>query len=235
MKHVPVWAQNKDTKEKYIKCYAIVDDEDFETINALRWNLNHKGYAYKRKNKAGDLILMHRLITNCPSGMVVDHINHDTLDNRRANLRNCTCGDNVKNQRGRKGSSSKYKGVVYVHGNSTHRKKWQATINCDGKKETIGWFHTEDAAALARNKRELELFKEFSCLNILPYSEEEITRREKELETKTSKYVGVNFNKASQKWMARLQYNFKNYYLGLYNTEDEAWQALCKKKNEVIA
>jgi hypothetical protein len=232
MKEIAIWGQNKETKEKYIKAYAMVDDEDYDKVNSRRWNLNRKGYAYTHPRKDG-VMMMHRLIMDCPKGMVVDHRNHNTLDNRKENLRICTKKENVRNSRGKKLSSSKFKGVTFVNSGSPNRKRWQAHISCDGVKETIGWFNTELAAALARNKRESELFGEFACLNELPCSEKEIIEIEQSFNTKTSKYIGVNYNKTCRQWMARLQHNFKSYYLGLFPTEESAWLAVCNKRSEV--
>ena len=73
------------------KGIALVDDEDYVLVSKYKWHLPtkyrypttvmHDGY-YKRKR-----IMMHNLILSVPTGMVIEHINHNKLDNRRCNLR----------------------------------------------------------------------------------------------------------------------------------------------------
>lgn len=75
---------------------AIIDDVDYENVSRYHWIL-HDGYAQSRQGK--NTIHMGRLILNCPVGMEVDHINHDKLDNRRANLRIVTRSQNCANRR----------------------------------------------------------------------------------------------------------------------------------------
>jgi hypothetical protein len=80
-----------------------------------------------------------------PRGWVVDHINGDTLDNRRSNLRVVTHTENVWNQKrvGRDSAS----GIIGVR---QHRKRWQAYI-CEGRKMiTLGSFDTAEEARVAR-------------------------------------------------------------------------------------
>lgn len=73
---------------------TIVDDEDYEYLNQFNWQ--HSNYACRgiRINKKLTVIQMHRVIMNAPKGMVVDHINHNKLDNRRSNLRIVTTAEN---------------------------------------------------------------------------------------------------------------------------------------------
>lgn len=78
-----------------------VDDDDYEKYNHLVWHLSDTGYAVRRNN--GETFRLHRLIMNCPEGMVVDHLNGDTLDNRKCNLRICTVAENSKNHHNTKG------------------------------------------------------------------------------------------------------------------------------------
>jgi len=71
---------------------VIVDAELYDTLNQFKWFLkksSHRFYVCRRKIIRGKTftIRMHRQITKCPSWMIVHHINQDTLDNRRANLK----------------------------------------------------------------------------------------------------------------------------------------------------
>lgn len=78
-----------------------VDDTDYEKYNHLRWHLSSTGYAVRRTN--GETIRLHRLIMNCPEGMVIDHLNGDKLDCRRSNMRICSQEENARNRHNTKG------------------------------------------------------------------------------------------------------------------------------------
>jgi hypothetical protein len=85
--------------------FALVDDEDFERVNAFKWYARcdpKDGLLYAtrsvRKPKA-TTVSMARFIMQTPEGMVCDHVNHNTLDNRKRNLRNCTLSQNRMNQK----------------------------------------------------------------------------------------------------------------------------------------
>lgn len=95
---------------------------------------------------------------NPQKGMVVDHINHDGLDNRRENLRVCTQEENNRNKRSLS-SKSGLKGVVPVSRPGT--KPWRAFI----QGRLIGYFLTKQEAAKAYNKKAKKLFGEFAHLN----------------------------------------------------------------------
>lgn len=143
--------------------YAIVDEEDFEEVMKYNWNYSHYGYAVRKAPSKGAPTRMHRFIlgVNDPK-TIVDHINHDTTDNRRCNLRLCSNKQNLANQKKwAKKTSSKYKGVSW----SKNYKKWHAYIKKDQHRMTIGYFDLEDDAGLAYNKWAKELFGEFARLN----------------------------------------------------------------------
>lgn len=84
-------------KDKSVK----VDDDDYKKYNHLVWHLSDTGYAVRRDNH--QTYRLHRLIMNCPEGMVIDHLNGDKLDCRKSNLRICTQQENAKNIHGVKG------------------------------------------------------------------------------------------------------------------------------------
>lgn len=70
------------------------DKEDLEKVKKYCWHETNRGYI---ANKSKKLILLHRLVTNAPQGMVVDHINHNRIDDRKDNLRICTQKENMQN------------------------------------------------------------------------------------------------------------------------------------------
>ena len=127
------------------------------------WNKNSKScrvYCFDHKKFGLASRLLHRTIMNCPEGMVVDHQFHDTLDNRKENLRICTVSQNAMNKRKSIGSS-RFKGV------SWHKrdKKWKGKIVHNGRRISLGNFSSEEEAARAYDAKALKLFGEFSCLN----------------------------------------------------------------------
>jgi UDP-N-acetylglucosamine pyrophosphorylase len=77
---------------------SLVDDEDFEYLNQFKW-YNHYNIAYRtiRENNMSKLIGMHREIMKTPKGLEVDHWDHNTLNNQKSNLRNCTHKENCQN------------------------------------------------------------------------------------------------------------------------------------------
>lgn len=146
---------------------ALVDDEDYELISQFTWHYTTRGYAMRsqrigRIHKVG--ILMHRYIMSAPKDMHVDHINGDTLDNRRCNLRLASPSQNQHNKRKTKlyNTSSRFKGVTW----HKHNKKWQAAIGGKGRQTRyIGQFTTQEEAARAYDAAALHLFGEFAHIN----------------------------------------------------------------------
>ena len=85
--------------------FALVDDDDLDLVLRHRWRIQWRYASGKRvrpqsvvSGSGGDSVLLHRLLMGV-EGMVVDHINGDPLDNRRANLRNCSSAENALNRR----------------------------------------------------------------------------------------------------------------------------------------
>jgi len=83
-------------------CFALVDDEDFEYLNQFKWSVSFGGYATRAKEVEGGrytIIQMHREIMNTPRGLVVDHWDHNGLNNQKSNLKNCTIHENAQNSK----------------------------------------------------------------------------------------------------------------------------------------
>lgn len=124
-------------------------------IMLLRWCLfqNGKGHKYAfvngRINGGKFWITMHQVVAMrstgapIPEGFEVDHINHDTLDNRRENLRVCSHSENISNLK-KSNSKSGFFGAYWKK-----RGGWQSTIMKDRKKICLGHFKTAEEAARA--------------------------------------------------------------------------------------
>lgn len=124
---------------------ARVDDEDYVWLSKYSWRY-HGGYAersYKHKK-----IRMHREIMRCPRGKQLDHINMDTVDNRKSNLRFCTKSENGRNRPKPKHNTSGFKGVHWYKA----LKKWQVYTMLDRKKIHIGYFDKLKQAVIAHNE-----------------------------------------------------------------------------------
>lgn len=127
---------------------AIVDDEDFEKINQHKWYCMTSGKGFRACRSAGGRkhkiqIYMHHDIAGKISGLHVDHINGDGLDNRADNLRWCLVKENIRNSRKKIGFTSKYKGVCWVK----RTNRWHATITVDRVSKYIGSSKIEEEAA----------------------------------------------------------------------------------------
>lgn len=106
---------------------------------------------------------LHNLIMNAPKGLVIDHKNHDTLDNRRSNLRICTRAQNNQNRIYKKPLKYKYKCVS----KSNDSRFFKYRIQTKDKRLCFSGFETAKEAALAYNQKAIELFGEFAQLNVI--------------------------------------------------------------------
>lgn len=149
-------------KKKDIILEVKVDKEDLERIlNVGRWhatqnpNWKNAGYYMCHRPIHQPCIKMHRFIMNCPRDMVVDHINHDTLDNRKQNLRICTQFENNQNQRNNKS------GITGVYQRKRKNPKYNYWVGKISKNNIIykREFKTKEQAIEYRIKMFNKLYK----------------------------------------------------------------------------
>jgi len=162
---------------------ALIDDIDFDRINQHSWqavvedrvkNVPVTAYAQRTEWYGVDTggkrlrrtVRMARVILDAQPGEQVDHIERPAhgakvVDNRRSNLRLATHAQNMRNQRIRKGGSSRHKGVCF------HRKErcWRAQITVNGRQIHIGRYHVEADAADAYDAAAIKHHGQFAQLN----------------------------------------------------------------------
>ena len=145
----PLYCEIPLTQGKFAK----VDMCDFIQLSWYKWHArwspptrsfyatrNDVHFLTERRSPAQ----MHRQILGLEYGdkRQVDHINHDTLDNRRANLRIATAAQNARNKRLRVDSTTGLKGVFF----QASSQRWHAYIRFNGKRMHLGCFDTKEKA-----------------------------------------------------------------------------------------
>ncbi len=127
---------------------AIVDEADFETISRFSWHCTSHGYAARTVVEKGvkRVVYMHREVARPLESEQVDHINLDSLDNRKSNLRCCVGSDNRCNRGAHRNNTTGLKGVMFHRNRKT---QYSAAIRKNGKSHFLGYFKTPQEAHAA--------------------------------------------------------------------------------------
>jgi hypothetical protein len=155
--------------------FTCVDDQDYEWVMQWRWRLSSRGYTIRSDQTEGRevVVALHRALLLPPPGMVVDHIDHDKLNNTRANLRIITQQQNLMNRRLFRNNTSGFKGVTYQH------DKWHARIEKDGQLIHLGFYDDPVVAAGVYDCAAVLLFgRDYVWLNLPEATLSESTLRE---------------------------------------------------------
>lgn len=152
---------------------ALVDDADYDSVQRFGWHVVYnrgKYYAARKLNRR--VYFMHCQIMGVIHGdkRNIDHIDGNGLNNQRSNLRFCTQQENTRNRRGKRGCSSRFKGVLLYRSNHWPPKgikKWRAVIETgpSRKQISLGIFDREEEAARAYDAAAKKFFGEFARLN----------------------------------------------------------------------
>lgn len=140
--------------------HSLIDLEDVPEIGKYNWGAlkGHSKYKteyyarrnqhikYKDKKQITKTVYMHRVILNPKKDLQVDHVNGNSLDNRKSNLRLVNNRQNAQNRHHSR--TSKYPGVSWYKSN----KKWASNIEINGKTKHLGYFDNEIDAANAYQK-----------------------------------------------------------------------------------
>lgn len=143
--------------------HMLIDPEDYDRVTKYKWYFDPDGSAKANYRDSGTQITVvaSRLIMNAQKGQIVDHINGNKLDNRKANLRFATKQQNRANGGPMNRNKSGFRGVSL--GNKM--KRWRAEIKVGDKNIHLGYFDTPEEAAKAWDEAALEHHGEFARLN----------------------------------------------------------------------
>ena len=255
---IPLWL-NKDTLSGD---YAVIDEEDYQKVmdditTILRDGTKrvNKWYVFgattgKKYGVSGcKRRSIHRAVMGYPKGMDVDHINGNSLDNRKVNLRVCTRSENAMNKKTRADSRSGYKGVWL----SPDGKLIQAYIRpptmAKGKRISLGQYNTLEEAARVYDANAYHYFGEYAVLNFpnekinkdlivrigdrKPRRSRHEGKQPRSYITNKSGFRGVHFHKHNKRWRAQIGYNYKLITIGYYDTPEEAARAYDAKAKEL--
>lgn len=130
---------------------AFIDTKNLDKVKPFSWALERNNYVSHRGRRV--YIKLHRLITNCPDDMQVDHMDGNPLNNLESNLRICTPSENMQNKPkiNKHNKSCGIKNITW----DKKRNKWVVYIAVDGNSKSIGRFNNlEDAKIAAQEARE---------------------------------------------------------------------------------
>jgi len=209
---------------------AIVDPDD-------AWVLQHKWYASVRSGgrvyaarsvktaRGAGTVLLHRVVMGASgTALHVDHINGDSLDNRRANLRAVTPQHNHWNIKAAHDTSKSGVMGVYL---CRRTNRWHAAIKTHGKTRSLGYFDDLQQAAAVRLAAEREVWgiqprraHLHAAYESVPVPPATGLRR-----NNTSGQTGVSFSTERQAWTATLKIKHHTHFLGRFATKEEAIEA----------
>lgn len=171
------------TRRNGVRLKVLIDTDDLERLQKIKMSIycrykksidNYYVQFNYASHGPGSKVSLHRFIMNPPRDLVVDHINHNTLDNRKINLRVVTAAENNRNRKVKNSCIAKTDGNKKSNKNKSsskainnkppeikpglnvtwdkERNKWRAKVKLDNKNIHIGRYDTKDGAVRAVEK-----------------------------------------------------------------------------------
>ncbi len=211
---------------------TIIDIDYFDKVSSLgtKWvalksgSNDYYAKAQKQINNKITRVLMHRMITDCPEGMVVDHINHNKLDNRKENLRVTTPYGNSQNVLREDGV-----GVYWMK----RYKKWEVRL---GTGIYVGRYDTKEEAIEKSRLARAELWPlspEAQLITVDPA--QSVIRGDDDPQRESKSGVrNVHYNKRTRKYTVRIYKDKISHYCGEYRTIEEAKKVAAEMRKKIF-
>lgn len=143
----------------------LIDLEDVDRCKDITWSIQRIRYGkekeyymfYATSHKTG---MLHRYVVNAPKGVIADHKDGNTYDNRKSNIRICDYTGNNRNAGLHVNNKSGHKGVIWYYYHDVN--KWWASICVDRKIKSLGYHDKYDDAVKAREDAEKKYYGEYS-------------------------------------------------------------------------
>lgn len=233
--------RNGDILETLISTSDLEKVKEFPYSWCVKWDSHVKSYYVlglkKKPDGRNSTIRLHRYILDPPKCKVVDHINHDTLDNTRGNLRIVTNGQNQQNKRI---DYTSVPGISYFK----RTQKWLVSITVEGKDINLGYYRDiKQAENIAIKARIVYMpFSKEAMNNQSEYTEEDLLREiepyryEHKLTGRKSKsgHHGVGWDKRRKRWTCHLRGFGKPLYLGSSKDKQEAIEIVKNAREEYM-
>jgi len=229
---LPIFTKCEDIDDNTVKLLitsdknrvVMIDKQDYDKVKHYHCTIGNKGYVFAKVGTKE--IRLHRLLCEVTDPKIfIDHIDNNPLNNKMNNLRISDSNKNPKNRKKKKGTSSDYIGVTY----DRKQKIWRTSLMRNGKFIRLLSSSNEELCARSRDLYILENCPDDHYKLNFEWTPEEISTWTKLIEAAkrkfTSSYIGVCFQKKSNKWVSSVKYKDKLVFNKLYNTEQEAARA----------
>jgi hypothetical protein len=203
---------------------VLIDDEDYEKIIQHNWFPCTPGkltyfFFYERENGKRHYYKLHRFLLNAPEGSVVDHIDGNTLDNRKANLRITDWKGNARNHGLSSTNTSGYRGVKY----DKEKNRWRATIQIKENHIHLGYYPSKEIASYIYEEATKIIFGEY-------YRDLNISL---EITIPTWHITPCKAQKNGRGWFTIIKYDGESHYLAGYKTKNELQEAYKKLRAKI--
>lgn len=224
----------------------LIDEIDYDIAKSYKWRrVKTKEKFYAQTKIEGKLISFAKVVFSLQDNQMLLHKNGNSLDFRRENILICSRREFAYLISNNQSTNSKYNNVQY----RTAIKKWHVKIFADGKHRILTGYDIEEDAAIIADYYALKNYGKLAKLNFPELNSEQLEAKFQEVTdkygksksekltkrfqgkqknffwVKSSKYVGVTWDKDKNNWYAHIGHNNRRYKIRNFKSEIEAAMA----------